>query len=483
MTEETTEPAAEEDFAAMLEAFSPGAAREPKVGDRVKGRVVSIGKESVFVDTGMKIDAVVELAELVDAEGRPTVAEGDELELYIAALGENEIRLSRALSGAGGVAMLREAHQKGVPVEGRIRELCKGGFAVEIAGRRAFCPASQIDIAPVPDPAVHLGQTYQFLISRLEDRGRNIVVSRRTLLSRELEASRRQFLESLAVGDVLDGTVARVVPFGAFVTIFPGLEGMVHISEMSWSRTGAAEELLKPGERVRVKVIAIERGEGPKPAKIALSIKQLEEDPWLTVEERFKAGDAVRGKVTRCLNFGAFVEIAPGIEGLIHISELSYTRRVTKCEEVVNPGDLVTAVIKSVEADKKRIALSLRDAEGDPWAEVLERFPTGQHCQGVVEKKEKFGWFVRLAPGVTGLLPLSVIRRSSAAAEIERAREGDTVNVVVEEVNLQRRRISLAPASAGDEGEWQRFSPSPRASLGSMAEKLQQALRSKQRQA
>ncbi len=487
MTEKPMDPAAEpppeENFADLLEAFSPEARREPRVGDRVKGRIVSIGKESVFVDTGMKIDAVVDRSELVDDQQQLTVAEGEEVELYIAALGENEIRLSRAISGAGGLHVLREAHQKGAPVEGRVKEVCKGGFQIEILERRAFCPISQIDIGPVPDPTVHVGATYPFLITRFEDRGRNIVVSRRTLLNRELAESRRQFLAALSVGDICDGTVARVLPFGAFVTISPGLEGMVHVSEISWSRTAAAEELLKPGDRVRVKVIGIEGGEGQKQTKIALSIKQLEEDPWLSVEERFKAGDAVRGKVTRCLNFGAFVEIAPGVEGMIHISELSYTRRVNKCEEVVNPGDLVTAVIKSVEIDKKRIALSLRDAEGDPWAEVLERFPAGRQCQGIIEKKEKFGYFVRLAPGITGLLPLSVIRRSAAAAEIEKAKEGEAVNVVVEEVSLQKRRISLAPLSSADENEWQRFSPSPRASLGSMAEKLKQALTDKQRRA
>jgi small subunit ribosomal protein S1 len=232
---------------------------------------------------------------------------------------------------------------------------------------------------------------------------------------------------------------------------------------------------------VKVKVIGIETPAEDKPAKIALSIKQLQEDPWDSVEEKFKTGDAVRGRVTRCLNFGAFVEIAPGVEGLIHISEMSYTRRVHRCEDVVNPGDLVTTVIKGIEAEKKRIALSLRDAEGDPWSEVLERFPAGQTTQGVIEKKEKFGYFVRLAAGVTGLLPLSVIRRSPAGAEIEKNREGDSITVVVEEVNLQKRRISLAPAGSADEADWQRFAREPRASMGSMAEKLQSALSDKRR--
>jgi small subunit ribosomal protein S1 len=180
--------------------------------------------------------------------------------------------------------------------------------------------------------------------------------------------------------------------------------------------------------------------------------------------------------------FGAFVEIAPGVEGMIHISELSYTRRVHKTEEVVNPGDTVNVAVKAVETEKKRISLSLRDAEGDPWIEVLERFSVGQRVDGIIEKKEKFGYFIRLAPGITGLLPISSIRRSSAAGALEKSKEGDTLNVAIEEINIQRRRISLAPSSSEDESEWQRFTSNNRgSSLGSLAEKLQNAIHSQKK--
>jgi small subunit ribosomal protein S1 len=174
--------------------------------------------------------------------------------------------------------------------------------------------------------------------------------------------------------------------------------------------------------------------------------------------------------------FGAFVEIGPGLEGLVHISEMSYTRRVVKPEDVVTPGETVTVVVKVVEPEKRRISLSLRDAEGDPWSEVLERFPAGKRVEGVIEKKEKFGYFVRLAPGITGLLPMGSIRRSSAAGALEKAREGDTLTVAVEEISVPKRRISLALASTDDESEWQSFTPGPRGSLGALAEKLQNAL-------
>ena len=482
MTDHPETPAPEENFAELLEAFSPGTRAETRIGDRVKGRVISIGKDTVFVDTGMKIDAVVDRSELLDSDQNLTCVEGDELELYVTGVGENEIRLSRAISGIGGAQILREAQQKSAPVEGKVKETCKGGFHIEVMQRRAFCPISQIDISPVPDPAVHVGATYQFLITRFEDKGRNIVVSRRALLNRELEVERKRFLAALNTGDVLDGRVTRIMPFGAFVELTPGLEGMVHISEISWSKAATPDELLKPGDRPRVKVLGIDAaGEKGQP-RISLSIKQLEEDPWLTVEDKVREGDVVRGRVTRCMNFGAFVEIAPGIEGMIHISELSYTRRVHKTEDVVNPGDTVNVAVKAVDTEKKRISLSLRDAEGDPWVEVLDRFSVGQRVDGVIEKKEKFGYFIRLAPGITGLLPMSSIRRSSSAAALEKSKEGDTVNVAIEEINLQRRRISLTPSSSADEGDWQRFTPNSRgSSLGALAEKLQSAIHHSQK--
>ena len=469
----------EENFAELLEAFSPGARRDVRAGDRVTGKIISIGKDSIFVDAGMKIDAVVERGEFLDADQNLTCVEGDPVELYVTAVAENEIRLSRALSGIGGVQILRQAHQASAPVEGKVKEVCKGGFHVEVMQRRAFCPLSQIDLSPVEDPSVHVGATYPFLITRFEDKGRNIVVSRRALLNRELEAARQQFLATLNPGDVIDGNVTRIMPFGAFVELSAGVEGMIHVSEISWSKTAQPGDILKPGDRPRVKVLGIEPGGAKGQLRIALSIRQLEADPWLSVEDKFKEGDVVRGKVTRCMTFGAFVEIAPGIEGMVHISEMSYTRRVHKTEDVVTAGDLVTVVVKAVDLEKKRISLSLRDAEGDPWAEVFERFAVGQRVQGVLEKKEKFGYFVRLAPGITGLLPLSSMRRSAAASDLEKTKEGDSLLVAVEEINLQRRRISLAPVSEEDEGSWRTFSgQNKESSLGTLAEQLHNALSS-----
>ena len=475
-------PAEEENFASMLENFCPADRREIRPGERVRGRVLAVGKDLVFIDAGMKIDAVVERAELTDAEGNLLCAEGDELELFVTRVAEQEIRLSRAIAGAGGMQMLREAFRQGAPVEGRVRELCKGGYQVELLQRRAFCPLSQIDLAPVADPAVHVGATYPFLITRLEDRGRNIVVSRRALLAREREALQRQFLDGVTSGDVLEGTVTRLAPFGAFVEIAPGLEGMVHVSEIGWSRVEHPEAVLQPGERVRVKLLQIEAAGKNGQPRIALSIRQLEEDPWIRAGERFHAGDLVRGRVTRCAPFGAFVEIAPGLEGMVHVSEMSYTRRVVNSMDVVRPGEEIAVVVKSVDAAKKRIALSLREAEGDPWAEVPARFPTGRRVEGVLEKKESFGWFVRLAPGITGLLPIGTLRRHPRAAELEPLREGAPLRVEIAEVQTDRRRIALAPAFEDEEGDWRAFGENPAGErLGALGEKLRQALAGKDR--
>ena len=393
MTDPTASaPAEEENFASMLENFCPSDRREVRPGERVRGRVLAVGKDLVYIDAGMKIDAVVERAELTDAEGNLLCAEGDELELFVTRVAEQEIRLSRAIAGTGGMQLLREAFRQGAPVEGRVREVCKGGYQVELLQRRAFCPLSQIDLAPVADPAVHVGATYPFLITRIEDRGRNIVVSRRALLAREREALQRQFLEGVTPGDVLEGTVTRLAPFGAFV------------------------------------------------------------------------------------------EIAPGLEGMVHVSEMSYTRRVVNSTDVVRPGDEVAVVVKSVDAAKKRIALSLREAEGDPWAEVPARFPAGRRVEGVLEKKESFGWFVRLAPGITGLLPIGTLRRHPRAAELEPLREGAPLRVEIAEVQTDRRRISLAPAFEDEEGDWRAFGEAPAEErLGALGEKLRKALAGKER--
>ena len=469
----------EQSFAAMLEAYSPGADSDMGVGDKISGKIVSIGRDSVFVDTGTKIDGVVDKAELLDENGEIALSEGDILELYIVALSDEEIKLSKALSGIGGLNMLKEAYEKAAPVEGKISETCKGGVRVDILQRKAFCPVSQIDINYVEDASDFVGQSFNFLITTFEENGRNIVLSRRALLAREQEKSRKEFYQTLSVNTTMDGTVTRIMPYGAFVQLSSGVEGMVHISEMSWSRAAKAESLVNVADTVRVKVIGIEPDKKPGLLKISLSMKQLTEDPWDSAGEQFHEGDKILGTVTRCANFGAFVEVAPGIEGLVHISEMSYKKRVLKPEDVVTAGETVSVTIKEVDLDKRRISLSIRDAEGDPWVDIAEKYKIGQSVEGILEKKEKFGYFINLEPGITGLLPKSNLNKASKPSELEKLKEGDAIAIMIEAMNPGQRKITLTPADTAEEQNWQSFSDASASSLGALGEKLQLALNKK----
>ncbi len=471
--------AEDESFADLLESYSAGMNEDVHVGDKVRGEIISIGKDTVFVDTGTKIDGVVDKADLLDENLELQYKVGDILELYVVSRSGNEIRLSKALSGVGGLHIIGEAFENAVPVEGKVKGTCKGGFQVEILQKRAFCPISQIDLKYVEKPDDYVGETYSFLITQWEEDGRNIVVSRREFLQREQEKARREFLAGLVVGTQLEGRVTKLMPYGAFIELQPGVEGMVHLSELSWSRVAKAEEVLSTGDPVTVKVIGMEAGKRDGQVKIALSMKQLTEDPWRSAEERFRIGEKLRGRVTRCVKFGAFVEIAPGIEGLVHISEMSYRQRVLKAEDIVAAGETVEVMIKEIDVEKKRISLSMKDAEGDPWVEIHGRVKVGQTVDGTIEKREKFGYFVRLEPGITGLLPKSRISASDNPPSIEKLKEGDRITLVVEEIRPDERRITLRPGDSTGEEDWRGYTKAEEKPIGSLGEKLQQALKSR----
>ena len=469
----------EKSFAEMLDDYSPGVEAELGIGDKIRGKIVSVGRDAVFVDTGTKIDGVVDKAELLDQDGQLALQVGDILELYVVGLSEEEIKLSKAVSGIGGLHMLAEAYEKNVPVEGKILETCKGGLRVEVLQRKAFCPISQLDLDFVEDPSQYVAKTFDFLITTFEENGKNIVLSRRALLAREQDKARKDFYETLSVGNILNGTVSRIMPFGAFVKLSEGVEGMVHVSELSWSKTANPESILNVADDVQVKVINIEPDKKPGLLKIGLSMKQLIDDPWQRAGENFHEGEKILGTVTRCANFGAFVEVAPGIEGLVHISEMSYKKRVLKPEDEVSIGDTVSVMIKEVDPARRRLSLSIRDAEGDPWVDVSEKYKAGQAVEGILEKKEKFGYFITLEPGITGLLPKSNIQRLSEPAIVQKLKEGDVIPVVIETVNPAERRITLAPADTADEQNWQSFADRSNSAMGSLGEKLQHALSKK----
>lgn len=470
----------EESFAELLESYSFNMKDDLQIGDKITAKIISIGKNTVFIDTGTKLDGTVERAELLDDEGNMAFSEGDEIELYVVALDEHEIRLSKAISGRGGFDILNDAFEKAIPVEGKITETRKGGFNVDLLQRRAFCPMSQIDVKYVEAPEDYVGQTYEFLITQFEENGRNIVVSRRKLLAQAVEKEKKVFFSTLKKGDILKGRVIKLMPYGAFVELIPGVEGMVHISELSWSRVEKIEESLRPDDMITVKVIDIADGDKKNQKKISLSTRQLDSDPWDTVSEKVRPGDKVIGKVTRCMKFGVFVEIVPGIEGLVHISEMSYVKRVINPEDVVAPGEKVSVLVKELDAKGRRISLSIRDAQGDPWLEVSDKFSVGQVVKGTLEKKEKFGYFVSLAPGITGLLPKSKISEAEKPGLIEQIKVGDSIVVAIEGVHSSERKITLAPGDPKDEGAWKSFAQAENPlSKSDLAEKLHQAMGSK----
>lgn len=481
-----------ETFADLFESYAAGMHDDIQVGDKIRGKIISIGDSTVFVDTGTKADGVVDKEELKDENGALPYEVGDTLELYVVSADESEILLSRAIAGIGGLNMLQDALANTIPVEGKVQQTIKGGFQVEVLKRRAFCPVSQIDTVYVENPENYVGKTYQFLIKRLTENGRNIVLSRRDLLEAEQRKARQAFMETLEIDQVFTGRVTRLMPYGAFVELTPGVEGMVHISELSWSRLDTPDAAVKPGDMLEVKVLRIEPGE--KQQKIALSAKQVLGDPWERLGERLgdrsekgpgestdadiSIGSKVTGKVTRCAPFGVFVELMPGVEGLVHISEMSYTQRVLKPEDLVSPGQDLSVMIKEIDLEKRRISLSMRDAQGDPWLEVEKKYTPGQAVDGTVENRESFGVFVTLEPGIVGLLPKSEINKSAAASKIDTLKRGDAIAVNIDSIRPSERKISLKLRDSADEGNWRQFANQTGDSgLGALGEKLAQAMK------
>ena len=469
----------EEDFQALLDAQDQIIRNEVFVGEKIRSKVIAITSDTLFLDLGAKIDGIAVREEFLDDQGQLACKVGDELELFVTAVSETEIILSRSASGRGSQIELNNAFQNQVPVQGKVKDVCKGGFIIEMMSQRAFCPISQIDVAYVETPEDYLGQAFDFRILRLEEKGRNIIVSRRALLEEAREAEKKRFLQELQSGAMLEGTVTRLMPYGAFVELCPGLEGMVHISELSWSRIEKPDNVVQTGDRIPVKVIEIKAQSNSETPKIALSAKQVAPDPWERWPRALQPGAKVTGTVTRCTPFGAFVEVAPGIEGLVHISEMSYTQRVLQPEDIVTPQELVSVMIKSIDVPNRKLSLSLRDAVGDPWLEVADRYRSGQKVSGIIEKKETFGYLVALEPGIVGLLPASQIHKAAEPARLEKLKPGDAIPILIQNVDALNRRISLLPADTADSENWQAYTPDSKARMGSLAEKLQAALAAK----
>jgi len=469
----------DESFAELFESYDSVINHDLKQGDKVEGKIISISSDSIYVSTGSKSDGVVAKSELLDENNELPYEIGDSIELYVVSLTESEIILSKALSGIGSSSMLKEASFTRTPVEGKVTATIKGGFSVEIMGQRAFCPVSQIDVKYVETPEDYVGDVHNFIITQFSEGGRNIVVSRREFMNIEISAKKKLFFEELSEGDSVQGTVTKLMPYGAFIELIPGIEGMAHISELSWSRVEKPDEVVKQGQVVRVKVLKIDTGKDADNPKLSLSMKQTSSNPWDSVTQTIKTGEQVTGKVIRIAPFGAFVELAPGLDGLVHLSEMSHTRRVVKADDVVSQGETVQVVVKSIDLENRRISLSIKDALGDPWTGAAVKFKPGSVTQGTVEKKESFGLFITLKEGITGLMPSSLYSRSSKSSEFDTLKPGNTVKVMVEDVDEEKRRITLAPPDLKDGDDWKNYAGAEKETLGTMGSVLMEAMKKK----
>ena len=471
--EATEEPS----FAELFESYDSKIGQELSDGDMVEGEIISIGETRVYVDTGTKSDGVVEKAELIDENGEFSFKNGDIVKLYVVSSSESEVVLSKAVSGAGKANMLREASLRRVPVEGKVTEVIKGGFSVDVLGKRAFCPVSQMDVKYVDHQEDYVGESYHFIITRFEEGGRNIVVSRRDLLNEEMKEQQKLFFDKVKEGDIVPGVVTKLMSYGAFIELTQGVEGMAHISELSWSRIEKPEEVVQPGEKIYVKLLKIEPSRESNNIKISLSMKQTSSNPWENIENSFKTGDQITGRVVRLTSFGAFVEMSPGVDGLVHISEMSHTKRVLRPEDVVQKDEMVQVVVKSIDMDARRISLSIKDALGDPWTGVFAKYELNSIVQGILEKKEPFGLFINLEPGVTGLMPASHIKSAVNASDFEKLKPGDAVSIMIQAVDEDLKRITLAPPDQKEGDSWKEFADSKKhKSIGTMGDLFREAM-------
>lgn len=344
----------EEDFAAMFEASIRSTPRFER-GQMVEGTVVAINPTVGFVNIGGKGEAQIDVAELKDPDGNLEVAVGDRIQAIVMSTAGGNIVLSRkGVRNAATQRELEDAYRAGLAVEGRVESVVKGGYEVRVARERAFCPFSQIDITRTEDPSVHVGRTYTFRITEYSEGGRNLVVSRRRLLEEEQQAQAEAVRQSIVPGAVLQGRVASVQSFGAFIDLGGGIHGLLHVSEMSWSRVTTPGELVAVGDPITVKVLRVDEASG----RIALGLKQLQDDPWATVSSRYEVGMVCTGRVTRIADFGAFVELEPGIEGLAHASTFP-PGRTGSWKNTISSGMPVAVEILNVDAAQKRIGVAV----------------------------------------------------------------------------------------------------------------------------
>ena len=449
-----TPPDEDEDFARMLEeSLQPTSFQE---GQSVEGKIVALGSDVAFVDVGGKGEATIELEDLADPDGAVQVQVGDTVKAIVVSTAGG-LKLSHKLARhAATLESLYEAFQSGLPVEGRVEKAIKGGYEVRFAGQRAFCPISQIDTRFTEDPSIHEGQVYSFRVIEYKRDGKDLVVSRRALLKEE-EREKAEEIRRLVVPDaVLPGRVVSVVDYGAFVDLGGGVQGLLHVSEMGWSRVLDPTKVVQPDDEITVKVLRVDEDN----ERISLGLKQLQADPWLTVGESYQVGQVLMGQVTRVAEFGAFVELASGVEGLAHVSTFPPTGKTDGWKTLVPAGAQVAVEILSIDLERKRMGVAVveegsvraqnaragESAEGPTAVEASGRLEItpGIRLIGKVQRHESYGVFVFLKAGSTGLIPLEETGVERDGDLKKMFPIGSAVEVMVIEVDDSGRRIRLS---------------------------------------
>ncbi|TVS02194.1 MAG: 30S ribosomal protein S1 [Rhodobacteraceae bacterium] len=415
----------------------------PDEGSVVTGKVIAIEAGQAIIDVGYKMEGRVELKEFANPGEAPQVEIGDEVEVYLErvenARGEAVVSREKARREASW-DRLEKAYADEARVEGAIFGRVKGGFTVDLGGAVAFLPGSQVDVRPVRDAGPLMGLKQPFQILKMDRRRGNIVVSRRAILEESRAEQRAEVIAKLAEGQVVDGVVKNITEYGAFVDL-GGVDGLLHVTDMAWRRVNHPSEVVTIGETLKVQVIKINK----ETHRISLGIKQLQADPWDSVESQYPLGSVHKGRVTNITDYGAFVELEAGVEGLVHVSEMSWTKKNVHPGKIVSTSQEVEVMVLEIDGAKRRVSLGLKQTMRNPWEVFAETHPVGSQIEGEVKNITEFGLFVGLEGDIDGMVHLSDISWDQRGEDaIQDYRKGDTVQAVVSEVDVERERISLS---------------------------------------
>jgi small subunit ribosomal protein S1 len=449
------EPSGAQDFSSMLETYEKESAASRQEGEIVRGIVVGISDQNVLVDIGYKSEGVVAREEFLDHQGNLTVKRGDEVDVLIKSL-ENQEGYAILSRGAAMQVQswerLRHAHQTHETIKGRVIERIKGGLNVDLDGVPAFLPGSQIDIRPVRNLEGFLRQEIEVRVIKLNRKRGNVVVSRKAVLEEVSGKKKAETLANIEEGVVLEGTVKNITDYGAFIDL-GGIDGLLHIIDMSWGRIQSPNDIIKVGDQIQVKVLKFDR----EKERISLGYKQLLPDPWQSVAERFPKGSHVRGKVVSLTDYGAFIEIEAGVEGLVHVTEMTWSKRLKHPSKLLSIGQDVEAVVLEADPHSRRISLGLKQVTADPWETLPVRYHIGSRVTGKVRSLTDFGAFVEIEDGIDGLVHVSDIswtKRIKHPSDV--LKKGQQVDAVITNIDVDGRRLSLSIKDL-EPNAWDRF--------------------------